>query len=99
MAGKKKTTTASPIPVPGPSKSRVPLTTAAQALYAWAGLNQAPGYVFTQEELISSGTIPGNYDGFLPVSEAIVAHKLFRLHDRQGGSLGWELLAADHAKK
>ncbi len=70
------------------------------ALYAWAVENNDPGYVFSQQELLGAGIIPNSDVNFLlPTVDYLVRKSLFRLHDRAGGGIGWELVDAEAAKK
>jgi hypothetical protein len=70
------------------------------ALYAWAADNFDPGYVFTQSELLGAGVIPNSdVTLLLPAVEYLVGKSLFRLHDKAGGGVAWELVDPEVAKK
>lgn len=92
-------------PTPGPSTA-APMTAASarsplgDALYAWATENYDPGYVFTQAELLGAGIIPNSdVTILLPAVEYLVGKNLFRLHDKAGGGVAWELIDPEVAKK
>lgn len=72
----------------------------ADSLYEWCRKNYDFGYVFTQEELLQSNIIPNKDINVLltSVQHLVVSH-LFKLHDRQGGTIGWELIAQEKAQK
>ncbi|EHY57238.1 hypothetical protein ABEF92_005739 [Exophiala dermatitidis] len=88
---------ASASPAPGPSsKGRNRL---AEALYAWCCKNYEVGHVFGQDELLSAGIIPnGDLSMLLSAVTHLVDNALFRLHDRTGGTIGWELVDQEKAK-
>ncbi|KAL6252857.1 34-kDa subunit of RNA polymerase III (C) [Rhinocladiella similis] len=71
----------------------------ADSLYEWCRKNYDFGYVFTQEELLQSNIIPNKDINVLltSVQHLVVSH-LFKLHDRQGGTIGWELIAQEKAQ-
>ncbi|KAJ9616532.1 34-kDa subunit of RNA polymerase III (C) [Cladophialophora chaetospira] len=99
MAPPKKKATASP--TPGPSTAAAPPAPnpVGEALYAWATENEDPGYVFSQQELLGAGIIPNaDVNLLLPTVDYLVKKSLFRLHDRVGGGIGWELVDAEVAK-
>jgi DNA-directed RNA polymerase III subunit RPC6 len=93
-----KMATASPAPAAstsGGSSNRV-----ADALYSWATLNYEAGHIFAQDELQNSGIIPNSDVQVLLDCVSYLVHKsLFRVHDRHGGNIGWELIDAEVAKK
>ncbi|EXJ83644.1 hypothetical protein A1O1_07268 [Capronia coronata CBS 617.96] len=85
-------------PTPGPlqrgGRNRI-----AEALYAWCQKHYEVGHVFGQDELLSAGIIP-NQDLSILLSSVthLVDQSLFRLHDRIGGTIGWELVDQEKAK-
>ncbi|EXJ87506.1 hypothetical protein A1O3_04466 [Capronia epimyces CBS 606.96] len=87
---------ASPTPgfLPRGGRNRI-----AEALYEWCRKNHDVGHVFGQEELLSAGIIP-NRDLSILLSSVthLVDNSLFRLHDRAGGTIGWELVDQEKAK-
>ncbi|ETI19953.1 hypothetical protein G647_08968 [Cladophialophora carrionii CBS 160.54] len=94
---KKATATASP--TPGPSSAPGGRNLVGDALYAWATENYDPGYVFSQQELLSAPVIPNaDVTLLLPTVDYLVRKSLFRLHDRAGGGIGWELIDLEVAK-
>ncbi|KIX07735.1 uncharacterized protein Z518_02389 [Rhinocladiella mackenziei CBS 650.93] len=85
-------------PTPGPSMKGGRHRTA-EALYAWCQKNREIGHVFSQEELLSAGIIPNrDLQILLSSVEHLVNNSLFRLHDRSGGTIGWELVDQEKAK-
>ncbi len=72
----------------------------ADALYAWCVKNYPVGHVFGQDELLEAGVIPDR-DLMILLSSVrhLVDNSLFRVHDRQGGTIGWELVDQEKAKK
>ena len=98
MAPPKKTTAASPAPpVASSSGSR---NRTAEALYEWCRKNHDLGYVFTQDELLDAGIVPDRDMAILLSStQHLVNTALFKLHDRAGGTIGWELVDQEKAKK
>lgn len=69
------------------------------ALYAWALENFEPGYVFTQQELIETDFIPNqDVQILLSAVDYLCRKAFFRLHDKSGGGIGWELVDPETAK-
>ncbi|KIW70334.1 hypothetical protein PV04_02613 [Phialophora macrospora] len=96
MAPPKKATAS---PTPGPSTTPGSRNLVGDALYAWATENYDPGYVFSQQELLSAPMIPNaDVTLLLPTVDYLVRKSLFRLHDRAGGGIGWELIDLEVAK-
>ncbi|KEF56980.1 uncharacterized protein A1O9_07170 [Exophiala aquamarina CBS 119918] len=86
-------------PTPGPSGLGRKRDRIAEALYAWCIQNHEPGYVFSQEELLNAGIIPDRkLEILLTSTQHLVNRALFKLHDRLGGSIGWELVEEEKAK-
>ena len=86
-------------PAPGPSvkgaRNRI-----AEALYDWCRNNHGYGHVFSQDELLDSDLIPDrNIHTLLPALQHLVLKSLFRIHDRLGNTIGWELIEPEKAKK
>lgn len=72
----------------------------AEALHAWCRNNYEPGYVFSQDELLGADIIPNRDIQILLSSvQHLVAGSLFKLHDRAGGTIGWELVDQEKAQK
>lgn len=72
----------------------------AEALYEWCRNHYEVGHVFGQDELLSAGIIPnGDLSILLSSVTHLVDNSLFRLHDRAGGTIGWELVDQEKAKK
>ena len=96
MAPPKKTTAS---PTPGPSAAASGRNLTGDALYTWCTQNYEPGYVFTQTELLGAGIIPNQELPILLTSvDYLVRKSLFRVHDRAGGGIGWELVDPETAK-
>jgi hypothetical protein len=90
---------ASASPAPGPlgrgSRNRV-----AGSLYDWCRNNRDLGHVFSQEELLDTDIIPNrDITVLLSSVQHLVASHLFKLHDRTGGTIGWELVDQEKAKR
>jgi hypothetical protein len=97
MAPPKKATVS---PTPGPSTAAAARHLVGDVLYVWATDNFDPGYVFSQQELLGAGIIPNaDVNLLLPTVDYLVKKSLFRLHDRAGGGIGWELIDPEVAKK
>ena len=97
MAPPKKTAKS---PTPGPSTVAPAFTSLGDTIYTWAAENHDPGYVFTQQELLDTGFVPNSDVGLLlPAVEYLVKISRFRVHDRASGSIGWELVDPEVAKK
>ncbi|KIV95911.1 hypothetical protein PV10_03511 [Exophiala mesophila] len=80
-------------PTPGPSGFNRGRDRVADSLYAWCRQNYDPGYVFSQEELLSAGIIPEQkIEILLSSTQHLVQRALFKIHDRSGGTIGWELV-------
>ncbi|KIW87058.1 uncharacterized protein Z519_12355 [Cladophialophora bantiana CBS 173.52] len=96
MAPPKNTTTSSG---PGPSTTAPVRHPTADALYAWCCSKYAYGYVFSQAELLGAGVIP-NQDLQILLSsvEYLTKNALFKVHDRAGGGIGWELVDPETAR-
>lgn len=87
-------------PTPGPSGVRRGRDRIAEALYAWCIQNHDAGYVFSQDELLNAGIIPDKkLEILLTSTQHLVNRALLKLHDRIGGSIGWELVEEEKAKK
>lgn len=87
-------------PTPGPSGFSGKRDRIAEALHAWAIKNFDPGYVFSQDELLNAGIIPDQkLEILLTSTQHLVNKSLFKLHDRVGGTIGWELVEETKAKK
>lgn len=87
-------------PTPGPSGAGRRRDRTAEALYAWCVQNHEAGYVFSQDELLNAGIIPDKkLEILLTSTQHLVNRALFKLHDRVGGSIGWELVEEEKAKK
>ena len=87
-------------PTPGPSRLPGKRDRIADALHAWALTNHNPGYVFSQDELLNAGVIPDKkLEILLTSTQHLVNRALFKLHDRSGGSIGWELVEEEQAKQ
>ncbi|OAP56293.1 hypothetical protein AYL99_09472 [Fonsecaea erecta] len=84
---------------PDPSTAASLRDRTAEALHAWCCKNYDFGYVFSQAELLDAGIIP-NQDLQILLSsvEYLTKNSLFRVHDRAGGGIGWELVNPDVAK-
>lgn len=80
-------------PTPGPptASNRSPV---GDALYNWARQSQAPGFVFTQQELLDSGLIPQNsLHILLDAVNYLIRRRLFNPHDIRGQTgVGYELV-------
>ena len=87
-------------PTPGPSGVGRKRDRTADALYSWCIENHEPGYVFSQDELLNAGIIPDRkLEILLTSTQHLVNRALFKLHDRAGGTIGWELVEEQTAKK
>ncbi|KIW34936.1 hypothetical protein, variant [Cladophialophora immunda] len=95
MAPPKNTTA----PDSGPSTAAPVRDRTAEALHAWCCQNYTFGHVFSQAELLDAGIVP-NQDLQILLSsvEYLTKNSLFRVHDRAGGGIGWELVDPEVAK-
>ncbi|KAK5198255.1 34-kDa subunit of RNA polymerase III (C) [Exophiala xenobiotica] len=94
MAPPKATASPAPGPLGRGSRNRV-----ADSLYDWCRNNRDLGHVFSQEELLDTDIIPNrDITVLLSSVQHLVASHLFKLHDRTGGTIGWELVDQEKAK-
>lgn len=100
MAPPKITATAPPAsPTPGPSTDAV-RNRIAEALHSWCQTNFDFGYVFSQDELLDAGIIPNkDIRILLSAVQHLTGQNLFKVHDRTGGTIGWELVDQERANK
>ncbi|OAL29146.1 hypothetical protein AYO20_09299 [Fonsecaea nubica] len=81
-----------PAPDPGPSTVGPVRDRTAEALHAWCCQNYEYGYVFSQTELLGAGVIPNqDLQILLSTVEYLTKNSLFRVHDRVGGGIGWDV--------
>jgi hypothetical protein len=91
---------ASASPAPGSSRAPGGRDRIAEALYTWCRQNYDAGYVFGQDELLDAGIIPDKkVDILLNATRYLVSKSLFKVHDRSNGTIGWELVEEQRAKK
>ncbi|KIV82503.1 hypothetical protein PV11_04607 [Exophiala sideris] len=85
-------------PAPGPS-GRGDRNRIAEALYDWCRNNHDYGHVFLQNELLDADIVPNrDVQILLSAVQYLVQGQRFRLHDTNGGTIGWELVDPDIAK-
>jgi len=94
---------------PRPSATPTPGSSTAQnknpvgdALYNWCrDQEKLAGEIFTQQDLLDSGLIPGNsLLILLEATQYLVAKRLFKIHDIKGQTgVGWELVEEAAAAK